>query len=272
VLGHTEKELDRLQRQARLIEPATREFLLAAGISEGMRVLDVGSGAGDVAILAAEIVGPAGEVIGTDTSSVAVRAATANAATRGMDHFVEFREGDPTELGFDRPFDAVIGRYVLIFQTDPASMLAKLAQHLVAGGIIAFHEPDWTLARSSPSAPLYDRCCGWIRDVGKGIGLPWNMADRFHRSFVDAGLPPPMMRMRTLIAAGIAAEPWLRAVVDLLESLLPTIEAQGIDTASEVDMATLFDRLVAEIGDGEITVLGRSEVGAWCRVGPSQNA
>jgi ubiquinone/menaquinone biosynthesis C-methylase UbiE len=53
VLGHSDPELARLKMQARLLEPITRQFLREAGITAGMRVLDVGSGAGDVAVLAA---------------------------------------------------------------------------------------------------------------------------------------------------------------------------------------------------------------------------
>jgi ubiquinone/menaquinone biosynthesis C-methylase UbiE len=62
VLGHSDWELDRLRVQARLIDPITRRFFLDAGIVPGMRVLDVGSGAGDTAFLAAELVGARGEV------------------------------------------------------------------------------------------------------------------------------------------------------------------------------------------------------------------
>lgn len=61
VLGHSEAELKRLATQARLIDPITRRFLVSAGIREGMRVLDVGSGVGDVAILLAGLVGQRGE-------------------------------------------------------------------------------------------------------------------------------------------------------------------------------------------------------------------
>lgn len=49
VLGHTDHQLRRLRAQARFLEPVTRRFLREAGLTEGMRVLDVGSGAGDVA-------------------------------------------------------------------------------------------------------------------------------------------------------------------------------------------------------------------------------
>jgi ubiquinone/menaquinone biosynthesis C-methylase UbiE len=66
VLGHSAQELQRLTLQARLLAPITRRLLLAAGVASGMRVLDVGSGMGDVAFLAAELVGPAGHVVGAD--------------------------------------------------------------------------------------------------------------------------------------------------------------------------------------------------------------
>ena len=64
VLGHSDGELARLNAQARLIDPITRQFLRDAGIIPGMRVLDVGCGAGDVTFLAADLVGGAGEVVG----------------------------------------------------------------------------------------------------------------------------------------------------------------------------------------------------------------
>ena len=65
-LGHSDRELDRLSAQARLIDPVTRRFFHDAGIVPGMHVLDVGRGAGDVAFLVADLVGESGEVIGVD--------------------------------------------------------------------------------------------------------------------------------------------------------------------------------------------------------------
>jgi cyclopropane fatty-acyl-phospholipid synthase-like methyltransferase len=56
VLGHTGPELERLKAQAAIIDPITRRFFKAAGLESGMRVLDIGTGAGDVAFLAADLV------------------------------------------------------------------------------------------------------------------------------------------------------------------------------------------------------------------------
>jgi len=93
VLGHSDRELDRLSKQARLIDPITLRYLQAAGVSAGMRVLDVGSGAGDVAFLAAELVGETGEVVGTDRSSAALAMARRRARARSLGN-VDFLDGD----------------------------------------------------------------------------------------------------------------------------------------------------------------------------------
>ena len=55
-LGHSDRELKRLRLQARLVDPLTRQFFANTGLKPGMRVLDVGSGGGDTALLAEAIV------------------------------------------------------------------------------------------------------------------------------------------------------------------------------------------------------------------------
>jgi len=265
VLGHSEFELQRLERQERLIGPSTREYLQGAGIGPGMRVLDVGSGTGVVAFLAAELVGPSGEVIGTDRAPLAVATARSAAAAWGLGN-VLFREGDPAEMAFERPFDAVVGRYVLWCQADPGAMLRKLAKHLRLGGVIVFHEMDWSFVRSDPPAPTYDRCCRWITETFERVGTGANMTARLHRAFLDAGLPPPTMRMRTVIGDAHSAAEWLRATADLAISVLPAMEQHGIATSADIGGDTLSDRIVQEVASGGGIVVGRAEIGAWSRV------
>lgn len=108
-LGHAEAELRRLSTQARLIGPITRRFLEAAGIAKGMRILDIGSGAGDVALLCGELVGPTGEVVGTDLALAAVERAERRVKNAGSSR-ISFRQGDPADLNFDESFDAIVGR------------------------------------------------------------------------------------------------------------------------------------------------------------------
>ena len=154
--GHAEHEVERLRAQARLIGPITRRWLVEAGIRSGMRVLDVGSGVGDVALLAAELVGPTGEVIGTDRVDAALTIAAERAAAHLVTN-VRFLECDPAEMTFDEPFDAVIGRYVLMYQPDPAAMVRRLVTHLRPGGVLMFHEPYRDGVRSFPPVPTWSR-------------------------------------------------------------------------------------------------------------------
>jgi SAM-dependent methyltransferase len=264
ILGHSDREVSRLQAQARLIAPATRQIFREAGISSGMRVLDIGSGAGDVAFLAAEIVGTSGEVVGTDLVAPAIAAATCGAAERRLTK-VSFRQGDPAEMDFDRPFDAVVGRYVLLFQAEPAELVRKVSRHVRPGGVVVFHEPDWAGARSIPPAPTYERCCGWIRETFRLAGTDGNMAGQLFATFVRAGLKP-RMSMQTFIGGGAACAHFLQAVAELVGSIVPTMERLGVATISEVDVATLPDRLMREAMLNGSTIIGRSEVGAWARL------
>jgi ubiquinone/menaquinone biosynthesis C-methylase UbiE len=262
VLGHSDHELNRLRAQARFLEPVTRQFLSEAGVTRGMRVLDVGSGAGDVAFLAAELVGETGMVLGVDKASAAVSAATVAARERGLRN-VQFREGDPAEMTFEQRFDAAIGRYVLPFQTDPSAMLRGLARHLIPGGLLVFHEPDWTFVRSFPLAPLYERACRWIIDTTQLSGQSWSFLDRTRSVFVGADLPPPTMRMRTFVADASKSREWLMAVGDIVESLLLTMAKVGVATAEEVDIDTFRDRLLQEAISNGSVIVGRSEIGMW---------
>ena len=141
VLGHSDRELERLRRQAQLIDPITRLFLIDAGIGNGMRVLDVGSGAGDVALLAANLVGPTGHVVGVDRSATAVARARSRAEEQSLVN-VTFRESELSAIASDERFDAAVGRYVLCFQIDPVSLVRSIANLVRPGGIILFHEPD----------------------------------------------------------------------------------------------------------------------------------
>src|SRR5262249_33551115 len=107
----------RLEKQAAIMDPFTDRLFRDGGLAEGMRVLDLGSGAGRVAGPGGQIGGPAGAVIGVEGSAVAIETARRRAAAAGV-HHVTFVEGDVRELDrvFDPripPFDAVVGRFVL---------------------------------------------------------------------------------------------------------------------------------------------------------------
>ena len=265
-LGHSDWELNRLVTQARLVDPITRQYFVRAGLAAGMRVLDIGSGAGDVAFLAAELVGPTGEVVGTDRSATAIVAAGARAKQRSLPN-VTFLEGDPSSMTFDRPFDAIVGRYVLMFNPRPAEVLMGITRHLRSGGRIVFHEPDWTGVRSEPRSPLFDQCCNWIVQTFRKVGSDPNMGLHLHSAFLAAGLPAPDMGLQALAGGGQSDRSGIDMIADLTVTMAPVIEQHGVATMIELAPETLKQRMLAEATANGSVVVGRYEVGAWAKVG-----
>jgi len=265
VLGHSDQELARLNEQARIVEPITRRFFGDAGLVSGMRVLDVGSGAGEVSFLAADLVGDTGTIVGVDRASAAVEVARARAIASGRRN-VSFREGDLAEMKFDEPFDAVIGRFVLVFQNDPAAMLTKLAKHVRPGGLMVFHEIDLEGCQSFPPSPVYDSCCRWLRQTIRLLGLDPRMGMKLHSAFVSAGLPVPTLRLEAVIGGGTNSLDSVRLAAEVVPILLSEILRLGVATAAEIGVETLTERMINEAISNDSVIVGRLEIGAWCRV------
>jgi SAM-dependent methyltransferase len=263
VLGHSARELERLGAQARLIDPMTRRYFFAAGIGPGMRVLDVGSGAGHTAVLAAQLVGEAGEVVGVDRAPAALASARRQVEGLGLRN-VSFMEGDPASLSFERPFDAAVGRYVLMFQPDPPAMLRRVAAHVKPGAPIVFHEPDWDGVGSRPAAPVYEAGCRWIVRTLEALGNHAHMGAELYAAFLAAGLPPPTMGLDALIGGGEQGMDAAILIADIVETMIPAIEASGVASAAEIDLPTLHERMRREVEGGSV-LLGRHEIGAWSR-------
>jgi SAM-dependent methyltransferase len=265
VLGHSDYELGRLRRQARLIGPITERFFRAAGIGPGMRVLDVGSGGGDVALLLAGVVGPSGTVVGVDISASAVEAAKARVDALEVDN-VSFVCGSLTELEFEQPFDAAAGRYVLQFVRDPARLLRRARQLVRPGGVVVFHELEWDQFSPEPRSPTFEKLREWAMPALEAGGASTHMGGRLGRCFVDAGWPSPELRLEAPIAVGPAAEELIRLTSDLVITLLPSIERLGVATRAEIDPETLAQRISAEVAASGSVVVGRLQVGAWATV------
>lgn len=263
-MGHTPDELARLERQAAAFEPITRQLFGQAGFTAGMRVLDIGSGVGDVAFVAASMVGPSGSVVGVDRAAPALASARARAAARGAEH-VHFVEADPATAHFDQPFDAAVGRFVLMYQPDAAALLRSVAGHVRSGGIVAFQEYDFTGARTWPEVALVSQCRDWLIKGFAAGGVRTAMGLDLHRTFRAAGLPAPTLRLDAPVTGG-AGGPSLQNLAGALRSLLPVLERAHIVTLAELDIDTLPQRLERAVADEDAVVIGPPIMGAFARI------
>ncbi len=245
-MGRSEAETKRLIQNARLYDDMTRRFLRRSGITKGMRVLDVGSGAGDVTFTLAEFVGPDGSVVGVDINPEILETARDRANVSGITN-VQFIAGDIRSLELSDTFDAVVGRLVLMYIADPADALKQLATHLRPGGIVAFQEVDLALhkALSGPETPLLGKLIDWECTVFERTGAHIDMGMGMYRAFVEAGLPEPTLHLETPIG-GAGTWPGYEQRVATFRSLLPLLETYGIATKEELDIETLAERLRAE--------------------------
>lgn len=174
-----------------------------------------------------------------------------------------FVHGDPTELVFDRPFDAVTGRYVLQFINEPAAALRKLTTRVRPGGVVVFHEIEWDGLTPDPCSPTHEMIARWAMPAIEASGASVHSGGQLGRVFTDAGLPNPSLRLEAPIAVGDQTEELIQLMCDLVVELLPTIERLGIATAAEIDVATLAQRVRDEVREHNCVLVGRTQVGAW---------
>jgi SAM-dependent methyltransferase len=263
VLGRSGSESQRLIKQSDLLQPFTERVFRRAGLGPGMRVLDLGCGTGDVSFLAAELVGPTGSVVGIDRDPGVLAIARERAQQMGSTT-VSFEEQSIEGFSASRPFDAVVGRFVLVYQPDPVATLGHVQGLLRAGGIFAVIEPDMSLGvRSWPRVALWEQVSDWIRETFRRGGVHHDIGARLYPLFRRAGLPGPTLRQDVPIGGGEALRPLYEHSTDMIRSLLPRMEQFGIATAEAVQVDTLAERLERETNAVESQIAYSPVVGAW---------
>jgi len=136
-LGATSAEHARLIRQAVIWDPFTERLFRDAGIGPGQRVLDIGSGVGDVAMLAARLVGPSGAVIGVERDPATIAMARSRVAKAALSN-VSFIESDIRGVPSTELFDAVVGRAVMQYLPEAGGALRSLAALVRPDGVLRF--------------------------------------------------------------------------------------------------------------------------------------
>lgn len=260
-LGSAETEQERLIRQAARLAPLTERLFREAGISSGQRVLDLGSGVGDVAMLAARLVGPQGEVVGIERDGQSLARARARVVEAGLPN-VSFTQSDVNHLVTDECFDAAVGRFILEFVPDPVAVLRSLSRLVRPGGIVAFHEVSHApVLALSAHLPLWSATLSLVRETLRRSGANTEMGPALHRIFQEAGLPAPNMRLEMLLGDDPDFTLW---GYDLLCSLRPQIEQCNLSIETLGDFDSLQKRLQAEVATSRGVVAYVTLVGAWC--------
>ena len=263
VLQSERAELERLAHQARSLEAATRVHLQLSGIRPGMRVLDLGTGIGDVAFLVADVVGDAGHVVGIDLADQALEYAEERRRESGRAN-VRFEQADVRtwrDADGER-FDAVVGRLILFhLPTVAVEIVRHHAAHVRPGGTVLMMDFDIGGARSVPLLPLLAQCLEWITEAFSRSGADPFIGTRLERILREAGLSDVRsMGLVAYLGADNPAGP--QQVAGVVRSLLPAIERTGVATADDVDIATLADRISETLRAADGVLMPPTLVGA----------
>ncbi len=265
VLGHTPNELERLNFQSRMLQPLTTRMLRAANIRPGMRILDLGCGTGGVTLLAADLVGSNGAVIGIDQSDKVIASARARAEAAGVRN-VEFIACSLAEFDSHERFDMVTGRYILCHQTDAVTFLRRAARFVRAGGAIAFHEVD--LARrtaSTPTVRLWDMVVAEVLTRFQRACPEYNVAQNMVKTFVSAGLPVPEMFYELPVGGG-ADSPLCAWITETLRSLSDNPRETVLPDGRLVEIDALKLDLQLAVAESHSQVEFPGQSCAWTRL------
>ena len=256
ILGHSNREIRRPMHQAAILRPITERLLRSAGIGRGMRVLDLGCGAGDVSMLAAELVGASGSVVGIDRNQDVLAVARERAQTARLGN-IDFEEVSVEAFSDPEPFDAVIGRYVLIHQADPVALIRAATGLVRPGGVVAFHElcVRGQAIQSLPSVSLWQQAGEWIRMAFQAAVPHHDAGGRLIEHFCRAGLPQPTVFCESPVGRG-EDSPLVAWIADTLESFLPQLAKMRILTADTIAIETFEDRLRTAAVEAHSQIVG----------------
>jgi SAM-dependent methyltransferase len=120
-----------------LLTPHAGTCVERLGLAPGERVLDVATGPGTAAFLAAARVGPGGSVVGTDIAANMVALASSRAAARGLANLRFLRADMESPVLEEGSFDAVVCAFGLMFAADSGAALREMLRVLRPGGRLA---------------------------------------------------------------------------------------------------------------------------------------
>jgi ubiquinone/menaquinone biosynthesis C-methylase UbiE len=262
-LGHSAEEHERLRRQGRMLEPATRRVFHAVGLGPGWTCLDVGCGPGAIMQLMGELVGPSGEVTGLDRDAKAGREAVEQLqATRTSRYrFLEADMEGTDEIGGEL-FDLTFSRLALLYARDPVALLRKMYSWTKPGGYIAVQDYYCRTVNVHPKLEALSELVRIYLETFERSGKDLEFAFKLPIYFVEAGIGAPDGTDTHLPMTSF--EPFIAMYKAVCRSLLPKAIELGVTT--DARMQSLFrDIQRAAIDPQRSSVLWPLMIGVWKR-------
>ena len=230
---------ERLRVLGRVMRPTTLPLLERAGVTAGMRCLDVGCGGGDVTFDLASLVGLTGVAVGIDVDATKIDLARADAEQVGVTN-VEFRVGDLTDGVGVEEYDAIYVRFVLTHLPDPAGAVEVMRRALRPGGRLIVEDIDFRGSFCEPEHAGFERYEEiYVESARRNGGDPW-IGLRVPAMLVAAGLE--RVQPNVVQPADLEGESKLMPALTL-ENIKAIAIRHGVADSEEID--SLVDELYA---------------------------
>ncbi len=208
------------------------------------------------------MVGSSGQVVGIERDGCSIARANARVAEAGLRN-VSFTQCDVNQIVSDQPFDAAVGRFILMFVPDPASVLRSLTRLVRPGGVLAFQEPTWIpLLAFGARFPLWSKLLQAIHETFLRSGVNPEMGIALYSLFQEVGLPAPEMHLEGPLGSDAN---FISLFCDLIQSVRPLAQQHNVSLDALGDLSTLADRVQAEVSAANTVVSFVPLVGAWAR-------
>lgn len=233
LLGHSEQEERRLQRQSLELAHESRWLLEQLALEPGARALDLGCGPGGILDLLAEQVGPTGRVVGLERNPQTAALARRFVRERGLAG-VEIVEADGRTTGLPRAsFDLVHARLVLCNVPVAEEILQEMIALTRPGGVVASHEADYLPHRCEPSHPSWERLLELHEAHARDEGIDLFVGRRTFHWFHAAGLVD--VRVRPIIHVYPGGHPRRCILLDFIANIRAPLLASRRIGEDELD-------------------------------------
>ncbi len=236
-----QRELERLRSLEVLFDPSSRRHLDALGIGPGWRCLEVGCGAGSMALWLADRVGPSGSVLATDLDPRFL-------VGHGRDNLSVIRHDILADPLTPASFDLIHTRAVVIHLLDRAAAIRRLAAALKPGGILVIEDVDFGSTAAamigrytvpSAEAATCQRVYEAAAAVFDTVGADATFGSYVANMLIAAGLQEVTAEVHAQLVSGSSAGSWIPLSV---EHMRRPMLASGLVTESDLDRSAAFFR------------------------------
>jgi len=242
----------RLAILGRVLRPTTEAFLSRAGLSAGMRTLDLGCGGGDVTRLIASVVGDA-EVVGIDSDPLVIAIAAGHPPDVGTRRQPRFLVGTAEDLPDMGDFDFVYARFLLTHVKDPQAVLRSLFFACPPGATIAVEDIDFAAHVCDPPSTAFDRFVELYQQTARAHGADPCIGPELPDLLRSAGLVD--VESTALVPRFTEGEGKLIAYLTFVQ-IQPSLVASGLAGQSELRAISTELRRLGDDGWSMMSLAG----------------